>query len=61
MVSFVIIILLLLICGGLLLASWPEADNGPFYIDDGVDHCADCEVCSKESCKHCIFNRHNGK
>lgn len=59
--ALLIIILILLACVALLLLTWPESADEPFYIDDGIDHCKDCEICSKEHCKRCVFNRYNRK
>ncbi len=63
MAAFILIILLLLIIvfGLMMLLSFPTPDDGDTYIDDGIDHCKDCEICSKEHCKRCVFNRYNRK
>ena len=60
---FVIIFLLgIAACLLLYLLSIPRIDDdGDIYIDDGIDHCKDCEVSSKDNCRHCVFNKYNGK
>lgn len=60
---FVIIILLgITACLLLYLLSIPRIDDdGDIYIDDGIDHCKNCELCSKDNCRHCVFNKYNGK
>ena len=55
--SIAIIILILLLVLQVCLFAQPDDDKN--YIDDGIDHCADCEICSKENCRKCVYNKFN--
>ena len=58
MVVFLIVIALLLVALIIQIVLL-QAPDDVFYIDDGIDHCKDCEICSKENCRKCIYNKFN--
>lgn len=58
MLAILIVIALLLVALIIQIVLLQVPDD-VFYIDDGIDHCKDCEICSKESCRKCIYNKFN--
>ncbi len=52
-----LIVLSIFVVAQLFLFEQPDNDKN--YIDDGIDHCKDCEICSKENCRRCIYNKFN--
>ncbi len=58
---FIVLCLLLVVLTGMLwlLIQPPLEDDGDIYIDDGIDHCKDCEICSRERCSRCVYNKYN--
>lgn len=59
MLAFLIIILALLLVALIIQIVLLQVPDDAFYIDDGIDHCKDCEICSKENCRKCIYNKFN--
>lgn len=61
MIAVLLILALIAACLIAILCLMPRLeDDGDFYIDDGIDHCIDCDVRyieGAEACRECVYNR----